>query len=112
MEIDGNDGNADDAEKTDLRGSNRASETNPFKSVFSASSACHFPTFLPIRTLYRDMRPDLPFHIKPVHTLLAAFALLAIASMLFFYSKSVSAENSHSETSEGTGSFYSPLMCI
>jgi hypothetical protein len=61
---------------------------------------------------YTDMRLHLPFHIKPVHTLLAAFALLAIASILFFYSKSVTVENTHSETSEGAGSFHSPLICI
>jgi hypothetical protein len=58
------------------------------------------------------MRLKLPFHIKPVHTLLAAFALLAIATLLFFYSKPVPVENRHSETSEGAGSFHSPLMCI
>ncbi|MES2374592.1 MAG: hypothetical protein V4557_18595 [Bacteroidota bacterium] len=99
--------------KADLHGSNWGKRN---KSVhypfFSASSACHFPTFLPVSTLYIDMQLNLPFHIKPVHTLLAAFALLAIAVMLFFYNNPVAAENRHSDTSEGAGAFHSPLMCI
>lgn len=74
-----------------------------------------FPTFYSLRTLYSTMQqiqPNIPFPIKPVHALLAAFVLLAIATVLFFYSKPVTAENSHYETSEGAGSFHSPLMCI
>ncbi|MEO8171824.1 MAG: hypothetical protein ABI581_02030 [Sediminibacterium sp.] len=71
-----------------------------------------FPTFSSFRTLYIDMRLKLPFHLKPVHTLVAVFALLAIATMFFFCSKPVPAENGHTETSEGAGSIHSPLMCI
>ncbi|MES2002935.1 MAG: hypothetical protein V4450_00335 [Bacteroidota bacterium] len=50
--------------------------------------------------------------IKPVHPLLAAFVLLAIATLLFFFSKPVSVETRQMETSEGAGLFHSPLMCI
>lgn len=80
--------------------------------VNTLNPRCHFPTFWYNCTLYTDMQLNLPFHIKPVHTLLAASALLAIAVMLFFYSNRVPVENMHSETSEGVGPFYSPLMCI
>jgi hypothetical protein len=58
------------------------------------------------------MKHSLPIHIKPVHTLLAAVVLLAMAIMLFFYSIPVSVEKKGYETSEGAGSFHSPLMCI
>ena len=73
------------------------------------------PTFFLLGTLYYIMpqtQPNLSFPIKPVHTLLVAFALLAIAVILFFCSIPVSYEDRHPETSEGAGFFHSPLMCI
>lgn len=58
------------------------------------------------------MKPFAPSCIKPVHTLLAVFVLLAMAIVLFLCSRQVLMEKSYHETSEGAGSFHSPLICI
>lgn len=59
------------------------------------------------------MRLSLPHHTKPVHPLLAALVLLAIALLLLFWSNPVSFEMKPGETSEGgAGSYHSPLLCI
>jgi hypothetical protein len=59
------------------------------------------------------MRLFSPTHIKPVYPLLAALVLLAISLLFFFWSKPVSLEQRHTETSEdGAGSYHSPLLCI
>ncbi|MCA6455095.1 MAG: hypothetical protein IM584_03065 [Chitinophagaceae bacterium] len=59
------------------------------------------------------MRLSVANHIKPVHYLLAAMLLLAIALLLLPPDKSVPSENSYTNAGkEGTVSYYAPLLCI
>ncbi len=51
------------------------------------------------------------FSIKPVHSLLAALVLLAIATLFFFFNTTESNEKKQADTSEGAGIFHSPLLC-